>query len=942
MKKLTSSTTIGKRRKITSSNQVAMKKLTSSTTIGKKRKITSNNQVIYTIEFQKRGLPHAHILLFLANIERSNPIQFMDTVISAEIPNKTVDQQYFNAVEEFMLHGPCGHVRRQSPCMVNGKCSKHFPKKFSDSSSFDPDGYPIYRRRDDGMTINKNGIHLDNRYVIPHNRDLLLKYRAHLNVEWCNQSRSIKYLFKYVNKGNDRVTAEFYKSTIDNCGKEVIDEINMYYDCRYVSSCEATWRLFSFDVQFRTPAVERLSFHLPDCESIVFVDDDAVEDVIRRHTIGQSMFNGWFEANKKYVEARLLTYIEMPNKFVWKKDIREWHPRKEGFSIGRIFYVPPGTGELYYLRCLLNIVRGPTSFKDTRSFNGIEYITFRDACYARGLLDDDKGYIDAIKEASQWSSAHHMRKLFVTLLMFNSLNRPENVWNEVWVYLSEDAQFTTRRVLFQPDLILTDDAKKNFGLLEIEKLLQIHNKSLKDFPPMPIPVLDNSQLTVNRLLFEELSYNREELTNEAYNLTMKFTDEQRPVYETIIGDVASNAGGLFFVYGYGGTGKTFLWRALSATLRSKGDIVLNVASSGIASLLLPGGRTAHSRFAIRININEDSTCNITPGSNLVELIVRAKLIIWDEAPMTHKYCFEALDRTMRDLLRFSNHTSALNTFGGKTVVLGGDFRQILPVVPKGTRQDIVGASINSSYLWNSCRVLRLTKNLRLSNMEHGIEQQEVEQFAKWIASIGDGTVGCSNEDCPEIDIPQNLLLQTVGDPIATIVSNTFPMFNSGDHDTSFLENRAILAPTLDDVNSINDYMSDMHLAESKTYHSCDSICRTKTSNGILADVHTPEFLNGLRASGIPNHALRLKIGLPVMLLKNIDHSLGLCNGTRLVVTKLSEHVVEGKIMSGVVLDKARFCEKKAINQSFNLMHVEGIAENTVPSSSPQGRKLLLA
>ncbi|XP_019160441.1 PREDICTED: uncharacterized protein LOC109157010 [Ipomoea nil] len=726
---------------------------------------------------------------------------------------------------------------RQSPCMVNGKCSKHFPKKFSEFSSFDQDGYPIYRRRDDGMTINKNGIHLDNRYVVPHNRYLLLKYRAQLNVEWCNQSRSIKYLFKYVNKGNDRVTAEFYKSTIDNCGNEVIDEINMYYDCRYVSSCEATWRLFSFDVQFRTPAVERLSFHLPDCETVVFADDDAIEDVLRRHTVGQSMFNEWFEANKKYAEARLLTNIEMP-------------------------------------------IRGPMSFKDIRSFNGVEYVTFRDACYARGLLDDDKEYIDAIKEASQWSSAHPMRKLFVTLLMFNSLNRPENVWNEVWVYLAEDAQITLRRVLSQPDLILTDDEKKNFGLLEIEKLLQIHNKSLKEFPPMPIPALDNSRLSVNRLLFEELSYNREELANEAYNLTMKFTDEQRSVYETIIGDVASNAGGLFFVYGYGGTGKTFLWRALSATLRSNGDVVLNVASSGIASLLLPGGRTAHSRFAIPININEDSTCNITPGSDLAELIVRAKLIIWDEAPMMHKHCFEALDRTMRDLLRFSNHTSASNTFGGKTVVLGGDFRQILPVVPKGTRQDIVGASINSSYLWNSCRVLKLTKNLRLSNMEHGIEQQEVEQFARWIASIGDGTVGCANEDCPEIDIPQNLLLQSTGDPIATIVDNTFPMFKEGDHDTSFIENQAILAPTLDVVNSINDYMSDMHTAESKTFFSYDSVCRTETSNGILADVHTLEFLNGLRASGIPNHALTLKIGSPVMLLRNIDHSLGLCNGTR--------------------------------------------------------------
>ncbi|CAH9110176.1 unnamed protein product, partial [Cuscuta epithymum] len=104
-------------------------------------------------------------------------------------------------------------------------------------------------------------------------------------------------------------------------------------------------------------------------------------------------------------------------------------------------------------------------------------------------------------------------------------------------------------------------------------------------------------------------------------------------------------------------GKTFIWKTLSAALRSKGEIVLNVASSGIASLLLPGGRTAHSRFAIPININEDSTCNIKQGSQLAGLIRACKLIIWDEAPMVHKHCFEALDKSMRDILHLTNPVS---------------------------------------------------------------------------------------------------------------------------------------------------------------------------------------------------------------------------------------------------------------------------------------------
>ncbi|XP_031109293.1 ATP-dependent DNA helicase PIF1-like [Ipomoea triloba] len=370
------------------------------------------------------------------------------------------------------------------------------------------------------------------------------------------------------------------------------------------------------------------------------------------------------------------------------------------------------------------------------------------------------------------------------------------------------------------------------------------------------------------------------------------------IYNEVIQNVDNNTGGLFFVYGYGGIGKTFLWRALSSYLRAKGDIVLNVASSGIASLLLPGGRTAHSRFAIPISINEDSTCNISQGSPLAELIVYCKLIIWDEAPMMHKYCFEALDKTMRDLLRFKNENSYDMPFGGKTVVLGGDFRQILPVIPKGTRQDIVGATINSSYLWRYCKVLRLTKNLRLTTIQAPEERQQTEQFAKWIADIGDGVSSACTDEEDDLIIPNHILLQYVDNPIAAIVESTFPNYEIACTDSQFLLSRAILAPTLDVVDSINDYMNEMNKGDSKTYLSCDTVCKADDPGDTLGDLHTPEFLNGLRCSGIPNHSLTIKVGSPVMLLRNIDHSLGLCNGTRLIVTRLADHVLEAKIMSG--------------------------------------------
>ncbi|XP_019156257.1 PREDICTED: uncharacterized protein LOC109152972 [Ipomoea nil] len=399
----------------------------------------------------------------------------------------------------------------------------------------------------------------------------------------------------------------------------------MYYDCRYISRPEAAWRIFGFDIQFRNPSVERLSFHLPNEQSIIFHDDDLVDDVVNRPTVAQSMFTAWFEANKKYAAGRQLTYSQMPTKFVWKNDKREcsW----------------------------------PTSFDEIKKVGGVQYNSFRDACYARGLIEDDKEYIDAITEAATWSLASSLRKLFVTLLTSSSMSKPENVWEMVWQYLSDDAEYIYRRNLSVSDLNMNESQKKNFALLEMEKLLNAWNKSLSDYPPMPMPDGNNDWFCGNRLLLEEMSYDREALMHQHNSLHPKLTDQQLLIYNKVMGDVETEKGGMYFVYGYGGTGKTFLWKTISAALRSKGEVVLNVASSGIASLLLPGGRTAHSRFAIPLGVNEDSTCNIKQGSPLAELIIKSKLIIWDEAPMMHKHCFEALDRTMRDLMRFKNSRS---------------------------------------------------------------------------------------------------------------------------------------------------------------------------------------------------------------------------------------------------------------------------------------------
>ena len=392
------------------------------------------------MEFQKRGLPHAHILFFLSKEDKQIVVEQIDKFISAEIPAVEIDPFYHANVAELMVHGPCGVSRPSSPCMVKGRCGKYFPKRFVDATTFDGDGYPIYRRRDDGRVVLKNDIP----YVVPHNRYLLMKYGGHINVEWCNQSRSIKYLFKYINKGLDRVTATFMESGMDS-SENNIDEVKMYYDCRYVSSSEAVWRIFGFDMQYKDPPVERLGFHFENEQSVIFSESEPLDIILDRRTAHQSKFLGWMEANKIYPQGRDLTYSEFPTRFVWKGNC--WQPRKQRFAIGRMFYIAPGSGEMYYLRCLLNIVRGATSYEEIRCVNGIQYDTFREACFALGLLDDDKEYVDGITEASIWASPHSLRNLFVTLLSSDSISRPNFVWSVCWKFLSEDVLYERRRLV---------------------------------------------------------------------------------------------------------------------------------------------------------------------------------------------------------------------------------------------------------------------------------------------------------------------------------------------------------------------------------------------------------------------------------------------------------------------------------------------------------------
>ena len=262
-------------------------------------------------------------------------------MITAEIPDMEVDPDGYKTLKNYMMHGPCGDLNPGCPCMKQGKCTKHFPKKFNNQTTFDVDGFPIYRRRNTGTKVNKNNVFLDNRYVVPYNRNLIVKFDAHINVELCDYSRSVKYLFKYVNKGSDRATLGIECSDTPT----ERDEIKRYLDCRCISATEACWRIFSFDIHHRQPAVERLPFHLQGENTIVFQEERCPESILNRPDIVKTKFTEWFEANKEYKDARELTYSNFPTRWVWDATCKRWTRRKKGKSVGRIYFAHPARGE---------------------------------------------------------------------------------------------------------------------------------------------------------------------------------------------------------------------------------------------------------------------------------------------------------------------------------------------------------------------------------------------------------------------------------------------------------------------------------------------------------------------------------------------------------------------------------------------------------------------
>ncbi|XP_019244248.1 PREDICTED: ATP-dependent DNA helicase PIF2-like [Nicotiana attenuata] len=298
-----------------------------------------------------------------------------------------------------------------------------------------------------------------------------------------------------------------------------------------------------------------------------------------------------------------------------------------------------------------------------------------------------------MSEAACYQMPYRLRRLFATILVYCNPTNPKELWEQFEDSMSDD--FKSLENITTKDIHLA-------VLNHINDILHSMGRDINEFNLVAETIRSSKMANEAKEVYFERNII---VSDEDLFLHRKLNIEQKKAYDAILDRVFGNNSGAFFIDGPGGSGKTFLYCALLATVRSKGFVALATKTSGVAASILPGGWTTHSRFKFPINVDEKFSCNISKQSSLACLVRDAKLIVWDEVSMAKKNMIEALDSLVKDLM----DTNML--FGGKVVIFG-DFRQTLPVVRSGKKEDFIRESILNSEIWNHLEKLRLSENMR--------------------------------------------------------------------------------------------------------------------------------------------------------------------------------------------------------------------------------------
>ena len=453
------------------------------------------------------------------------------------------------------------------------ECTKKYPNEYKEQTDANVNGYPMYRRRK-GTTAQVRNRSVDNRNVIPYNKQLTFKYNCHINVEICSSIQSVKYLYKYVYKGYDSINVELQQT--DHQQNIIHDEPARYLDARYVSAPEAMWRLLENKMYDMSHSVIRLPVHL-NHQHLVYFTEGNEEDALNQAETRKTRLTAWFKLNEDDGHAQQFLYTQIPYHYVFNKGTCKWKSRKQGENkiIPRMYSVSPRDIERFHLRLLLLHVPGAISFEDLRTVNGEVFETFQEAADKHNLLANDNEWMRCLDEAAGVDMPSQLRQTFALICAFNKPENPVQLYQQFENVLIEDFERLHSREI---------SIKK--CLQDIEMTLRLHGLSCTALGlPDPGPIVNYTH-QVN--IVEEQA--------EAEDRINSLNHMQQTIFQRVIDAIDHKEPKFLFLDGPGGSGKTYLYSTLMSFIRGRGQTVLPFATTGIAADLLTQGRKNCSQW----------------------------------------------------------------------------------------------------------------------------------------------------------------------------------------------------------------------------------------------------------------------------------------------------------------------------------------------------------
>ena len=609
---------------------------------------------------------------------------------------------------------------------------------------------------------------------------------------------------------------------------------------------DAMWRTYGYQTYPASiPAVNQVKVVLNDvcddflskqkcCDIAVYFNRPLQLEILQY----APMFNDYswsYKLPKKYQQSPELLNIDF---FIVKilpitRNIYLFKKIRANPSITRVGMLCILLGEIWCLREILlqAAVRG---YQEAKTYRCIVCTTYQESASARGLIPDRGEAVHAFKEALQYNTPRELRGFFIMLTINGYATMDIFKNTEYYKALQDDFLHEPYASQVIADKSLIQDLSFRF---------EMEGQTCSKYG-FPEPTEHSSELDIEKgrydayqqlLLFQHLS------------AVIPNTAEQQSIFNEICADIEQHKTKLYFIQGMGGSGKSALCKKILAWARSKEKLCLGCASTGLAATIYENFNTAHSLFKYPVIEDEDRDeahvveCQVNPecNSKRLELLQATDVIVWDEFPSNHRELFEAVCR-------------ALDNLQGKVCVTFGDFEQIAPVVPHGSRLQIVQSSIVSSPLWCNFEIRELTKNMRLIGLSEETQNLNLaqiqflknqEQYGKMILSIGRGTWRGDNyftEDktlgSQQILLPNIRCIMDEQEAIDFLYPNQFNTIN--------FNKRVILAGTNKEVDYWNKRIQCMNPNQMSTLRkliSADVLCEVDDPKGILKAMLTTGY-----------------------------------------------------------------------------------------------------